>query len=479
MRVLTGRLLVLLLLGALTAWREGAWLGAAEPWSTYRGNPQRTGNTDGSAGPARPRVLWVHRSADHFVAAPVPFGDHLYLLGFGAFNVPTLYCLATDPKAEPRVVWSKSTPYLKLPAVSSPAVADGKLIFGDGMHQTSGAVLHCLRLDRGLPVWQLPLPGALVHVEGAPTVVGSRVFVGGGAAGVLCMDLNRVTLDGKELEAAAVQKVIEQKWAELLRKYEEEKKKDLDFAVPPNEDQLPKPAPIRLWQQGKDKWHVDAPVAAVGDRVLAASAFLEKEQAGDRALYCLDARTGAVHWRVPLPLNPWGGPSVQGDVVVVGSSNIGYDMGALAGARGEVAAFALADGQRKWRKDVAGGVLGCVALAGGLAIATATDGKVRAFDLADGKPRWTYDAQAPLFAPAAVAAGTIYVGDLKGVVHAVNLSDGKGMWVLDLGADPAVKTPGLIYGGPVVHGGRLFVATCNLEGPNARGPTVVVCLGEK
>src|SRR4051812_31146498 len=46
-------------------------------WPTYRGNPQRTGNTDGLAGPAVPRVLWVQRSQEHFIASPVPAGDQL------------------------------------------------------------------------------------------------------------------------------------------------------------------------------------------------------------------------------------------------------------------------------------------------------------------------------------------------------------------------------------------------------------------
>ena len=36
----------------------------------------------------------------------------------------------------------------------------------------------------------------------------------------------------------------------------------------------------------------------------------------------------------------------------------------------------------------------------------------------------------------------------------------------------------MIYGGPVVQAGRIYVATCNLEGPFARKPTVVVCIGE-
>src|SRR5262249_31676344 len=131
--------------------------------------------------------------------------------------------------------------------------------------------------------------------------------------------------DGKEMDLAAIQKVLDQKWKELLAKYEEEKRKDPDFAVPPSEDQLPKPAPRRVWQQGQEKWHVDAPIAVAGDRVLVGSAFLDKEQVGDRALHCLDAKNGAVRWRTPLKLNPWGGPTVAGELVLVSGSTIGYD----------------------------------------------------------------------------------------------------------------------------------------------------------
>src|SRR5262249_14676410 len=143
---------------------------------------------------------------------------------------------------------------------------------------------------------------------------------------------------------AAIQKILDGKWAELLAKYEEEKKKDPDFAVPPNEDMLPKPAPVKVWQGGQEEGHVDAPVAGVGDRVLVASAFLDKEKVGDRALFCLDAKTGQEKWKAPLPVNPWGGPSVQGDVVVVGGSTIGYDPKALKGAKGSLTALDLASG---------------------------------------------------------------------------------------------------------------------------------------
>jgi outer membrane protein assembly factor BamB len=451
---------------------------AAEPWSTYRGNLERTGCTDGKAGPKEPAVVWFHQSQDHFIASPLPFGDRLYLSGLGPLNVASLYGFDLDPKSKERIAWRVRTPYLKLPTVSTPAVMDGKLIFGDGMHQTDGAILHCLRMEKGLPLWQYPVPGTLVHLEGSPTVAHGKVYLGGGAAGVICIDPSRLTLDGKEQPLADIQKLLDKKWAELEEQYKKDLKENPDFAMKPNVDQLPKPAPVLAWQQGKEKWHVDAPVAVAGDLVLAASAFLDKEQVGDRALFALDAKTGDVKWRKPLPINPWGGPAVSGKTVVVSGSSVAFTTVGLNKAKGFVAAYNLDDGKELWTAKVPGGVLSCVALTKDLAIATATDGKVRAFDLATGDKKWFYDAKTPFFAPVALDAATAYAADFKGVVHALNLADGTGKWKLDLGAEP-VKLPSMVYGGPVLSGGKLYVATCNLEGPFARQPTVVACIGEK
>ncbi len=453
-------------------------------WTTYRANPQRTASSDQKEGPTTPKVLWVYKSQEHFIASPLPAGDRLYVTGIGAFNVSTLYALSTDPKASERIVWKKSAPFLKLPSVSTPVPYKDLLIFGDGMHQTDGAILYALRAEKGPGVWQYPVPGNLVHLEGSPTIAGNRALIGGGAAGVLCVDINRVTLDGKELALPAIQKVLEDKWAQLQAKYQEEKKKDPDFAVPPSEDQLPKPAPVLAWQQGQEKWHVDAPITVIDDeggrgQVLVCSAFLDKEQVGDRALFSLDLHDGAIKWRTPLKLNPWGGPSVAGDTVVVTGSTVGYDLKALKNAKGDIAAYDRKEGKEKWRKEIPGGVVSCAAMTKDLAVVTATDGKVRAFDLASGERRWVYDAKMPLFAPVAIAGNVAYAGDLRGVIHAIDLTAGTAKWTLNLGTDPAVKAPGSIYGGPVVLGGRIYVATCNLEGALARQPTVVVCIGEK
>lgn len=447
------------------------------PWATYRGNIQRTAHTDDLPGPVSPKVLWALKSKDHFIASPVPVGDRLYVSGLGAFNLGNFACLSTDPKAKSRTLWTKSTPYLKLPTVSSPGVYKNFLIFGDGMHQTNGALLYCLEGTEGAPVWRHSVPGELVHLEGSPTIVDGKAYIGGGAAGVLCLEIDRATLDGKSHDLPALQKIMAQSWKELQAKYDLVKKTDM-FAIPPNEDQLPKADPKRLWQEGKEKWHVDAPVAVVGERILAASAFLDKEGVGDRALYCLDARTGKTIWRAPLKLNPWGGPAVLGDTVIVSGSTIGYDVNLLKGAKGFIAGFNLKDGSLKWMKEITGGVVACAALSGNSAVVSATDGKVRAFDIATGERQWIYDAKAPLFAPVAIAKGVVYAGDLRGVLHAINLATGADTWKLDLAADGAVQAPGMIYGGPVIHGGRLYVATCNLQGANAQKETVVVCVGQ-
>src|SRR5947209_170638 len=84
----------------LCAWSAGA-LGAIEPWATYRGNLERTGNTDGLPGPAAPKILWVLKSKDNYIASPVPVAGKLFVSGLGGFNTGNFACVSTDAKAAP------------------------------------------------------------------------------------------------------------------------------------------------------------------------------------------------------------------------------------------------------------------------------------------------------------------------------------------------------------------------------------------
>ena len=452
---------------------------AEADWTTGRGNLQRTGNLDNQRGPQKPGVVWAYKAAEHFVAPPVPDVGALYVAGLGAFSTPTFHAFSIDPEAADRALWAKAAPYLKLPTVSAPAVAGGLVVFGDGMHQTDGATLYCIRAENGRPVWQYPVPGKLVHMEGAPAIEKDRVFIGGGDAGVLCVELKKVTLDGQEQDLPTVQKLIDARWTELSAKYAEAKKKDPDFAIPPSEDSLPKPAPKLVWQQGKGVLHVDASIAVVGERVLVASAYIDAEKVGKRVLVCMNAADGSVMWETPLAHNPWGGPTVAGQTVLVGCSSIRFDRKLIGEAKGEIVALNLENGQVKWRKPVPGGVLSSVAVSDGLAVATSTDGAVRAWSVADGAEKWTTRPGDPFFAGPAIAGGSVYVADLKGIVQSINLADGVVQWSFNATTDPAVQSPGMFFGSPVVHGGDLFLATCNIEGENTEQPSVVICLSDK
>lgn len=456
----------------------------AADWPTHRGNPQRTGSVDDKPGPAKPNVRWACKAPEHFIASPVPAAGALYVSGLGAFNTAQFHALSLSGDAPGGQLWVKSAPFIKLPTVSAPAVvvagaAGDLLVFGDGMHQTDGAALYCLSAATGRPVWRLDLDGKLVHMEGAPVVADGRVFIGGGEAGVLCVALDRAVLDGQDLPAAEVNKRVEAKWKELQAAYEQARKTHPDFAVPPGDDALPRATPKTLWHLKDKGWHVDAPLAMAGDRVLVASARVDADGVGKRTIAAVAAADGRVAWETPVEVNPWGGPTVAGDLVVVGCSTARFDTKLIPEARGQVVALELATGKVRWKRDVPGGVLSSVAVKGELAVFAATDGMVRAVAVPDGTPRWEYAGGNPFFAGPAVAGGKVYAADLAGVLHALDLATGAKQWSLDVPADPAVQAPGMVFGSPVVHGGEVFLATNNVEGAHADLPSVVVCVSDR
>jgi outer membrane protein assembly factor BamB len=448
-----------------------------EEWAGHRGGAARTGNIDGKPGPARPKVLWVHRSKEQFIAPPSASANRLFVTVMGAFNTGALRVFDTggDGKAP---LWSKGAPAVQLPTVGSPVVSGGRIVFGEGMHQTDGSKLHCLRAADGRPIWRLDVPGELVHIEASPSIAGGCVIVGGGSAGVICVDMNNVTLNGKEMGSAEAEAQIEKMWKEMSDKYEIEKKKDPDFAIPPNEAALPRPAPKVLWQKGKGAWHVDAPVLVAGGKVFVTSAYLDKERLGERAVLCLSAADGAEVWKAPLKYNAWAGATLAGDRVIVPCSTIRYDPKELSMGKGEVVAVRLSDGSVEWRKDMSGAILATAAASSDSVVICDTEGSIRALDPRSGNPKWNVKAGASFFAGPAIAGDAVFAADTEGMLSSIGLADGKPRWKLDLGNDAAVKAPGMIYGSPIVHGGRLFVGTCNLEGKWAGGETVMVCIGE-
>ena len=67
-----------------------------DDWPTYQGNPARTGNVDGVAGPKAPRVCGSSRRPSNTSPRPSPAGKALYVSGLGAFNTVDVHALSLD-----------------------------------------------------------------------------------------------------------------------------------------------------------------------------------------------------------------------------------------------------------------------------------------------------------------------------------------------------------------------------------------------
>jgi outer membrane protein assembly factor BamB len=128
---------------------------------------------------------------------------------------------------------------------------------------------------------------------------------------------------------------------------------------------------------------------------------------GANAFYALDARSGAVLWRVPLKAPVLSSPTVANGLVYFGTS-----FGDAA-----VIALNIADGSQRWR-------------------------------VVDGDGTGAVDSS-PV-----VAAGTVYIGSDQGVVYALDAATGKARWqvIPDKQYFDAVKTQ------PIVANGVVYVA---------------------
>jgi outer membrane protein assembly factor BamB len=201
--------------------------------------------------------------------------------------------------------------------------------------------------------------------------------------------------------------------------------------------------------------------------------LLGSQEGNDNKLWALDARTGAIKWRVQGDLGAYfGDPAVAGGRLFVGTASGRLQArsaatGALLWSRpgatretvpavtgGVVYSTGLENGVWKlFARSVDTGALrwkralsstAGLAVAGGRVLA-ATGAGLSAFDAATGTPRWSVAVAASGFP--AVANGLVYLGLQQGI-GAWRLSDGAQRW----------RFGTIGYGSPVVSGGRLYVS---------------------
>ncbi len=163
----------------------------------------------------------------------------------------------------------------------------------------------------------------------------------------------------------------------------------------------------------------------------------------------VEKETGDQRWRKALPTEEdldrgiYGAPAVTDDVVLVG----GYDGVLYAYDR---------QGDQLWQERFPGRIVGGPTVYGNLAlVGTGSVGQSRgsrgalyAIDIQEGDPVWSYNTSGPIWSSPAVVDGVAYVGSLDHHVHAVNVSDGTEKW--------SYKTGGAVVSGFAVHDGLVM-----------------------
>ncbi len=182
--------------------------------------------------------------------------------------------------------------------------------------------------------------------------------------------------------------------------------------------------------------------AVVGNRVYAGSAVdrNQKDDRGETAIFCLDADTGAIHWKHPVPLPAWAGP-------VVSDGRVYYALGngdVIADAENEKPAGVLlcvdmVSGKEQWRYDVPNGIIDKPAVDAQSVYFGCRDGYVYCLTRHDGKLRWKAFMEAPVVASPVIArcpgyaqTAHVFAVSTAGKVACLNPTTGDAHWTLAL-----------------------------------------------
>ncbi|HJU25226.1 MAG TPA: outer membrane protein assembly factor BamB [Rhodanobacteraceae bacterium] len=117
-----------------------------------------------------------------------------------------------------------------------------------------------------------------------------------------------------------------------------------------------------------------------------------------------------------------GGPSVNGDLMVVGTLD------------GHVYGLDAATGKQRWAAELSDEVVSAPTIDGGLVYARTNDGRIYALDAATGARKWVNDqAEIPLLSlrgngPVLVAHGVVFYGSDDGKIVALRSDTGSAQW---------------------------------------------------
>lgn len=313
--------------------------------------------------------LWYEtREMDRAMSAVTVTDKFVYLGGTRIRGFSQLGLLACVDRATGKVVWtfdSEKVPkeWGKTPAqadlrtiYSTPTVSDGKLYFGEGLHENIDCRLFCLDAATGKPLWMTETKS---HTEGSPVVVGGKLYFSAGDDGMYCADANTGTI---------------------------------------------------LWQYptGQHSLHIDTSLTVANGRVYGGSGYQTL------AAFAVDATTGKEVWRKELPMRSFGTPFVSRSEVFygIGSGNLTDDLSTEpepgrpkeTAIGGMVLCLDAATGDERWRASLPKSVHTSLAADNRHVYAASRDGWLYALSRTTGKQAWRASSGLPIVSGPVVGA---------------------------------------------------------------------------
>ncbi len=421
-------------------WSRGSTAGGevsaearAGVWPMFRGGPDRDGWSAAGDDPTVPASVWTWSQHRTVYSSPTVAGDRVYFTtvsGIGPFTPAGQGAVVCVDAFTGRELWRYAPDDFR-GTFSSPAVAEERIVVGEGLHLTDDARVTCLDLA-GRLVWSHRTQS---HVESTPCIHSGRVFVAAAGDGVYA------------------------------------------FALAPKENGEPE----ILWHIGGENYK-DCESSPVTD---GETVWFGLGDEGN-AVVAVDAATGKEKWRASTPAAVFGPPTLAGGKIYVGMGNGNFAFSAeevLATklealreegrpqAEIEAAAKSFALGGAVWRIDATTGgvewklqldktVLDAIAHRDGRLWFGSLDGKVRCVST-DGEPVAEWDAGSPILSSPAVARSHVYVASKGGRLSCLRKDTLQLVWEMpvQLSGPPWNASSLQLSSSPAVAHGRVYVGT--------------------
>ncbi|QDU40990.1 outer membrane biogenesis protein BamB [Maioricimonas rarisocia] len=364
-------------------------------WPTARGDLQRLGVNDPVGGPTGGGINWkTGGPTQSYYATPAIAGDRLYCVASSGGRRGRIECRSL---LDGGLLWT-AAPAGYRATFSSPVLSSRYLVCGEGLHNDRMARIVCIDVAPhhvGELLWTFQTNS---HVECTPVIDGERVYAGAGDDGVYCLQL------------------------------------DPDI---PEDERL-------VWHvSGRNLPDAETSLAVHNGRVYVGLGN------GGEAVCVLDAATGQMIRRLPMPYPVFGLPAIDGERLYVGMGRGDY-VHAANDPAGQVCCIDLNSLTVEWTYATPATVLGAVAVAGDDLLFASADGTVHRLDR-NGDVINTWESGERVLTSPAVTDDAVYIVTGTGRLYGLT-RDLKPFWQVEVGGARRCVSSPVVASGQVCFG---------------------------